>query len=99
VEHSQTWDKKTTETLFSWKTTYTDLLFISHTRTVTPRYQPPSMEDSVTSHCITLTLFGQTIKLREPFQETRKLGTLRAPTLHWQVINNNMHHNTNTEHT
>ena len=60
VEHSRTWNEKATETLFSRKTPYTDLLFISHTRTVTPRYQPHSMTDSVTSHCITPTLFGQT---------------------------------------
>jgi hypothetical protein len=49
VEHSRTWNEKATETLFSRKTPYTDFLFISHTRTVTPRYQPPSMADSVTS--------------------------------------------------
>ena len=34
--------------------------------THTPRYLPLSMTDSVTLHCITLTLLGSTIKLQEP---------------------------------
>ena len=46
-------EQRATELLFSRKTlmkqTFFLSLFISHTRTVTPRYQPPSMEDSVTS--------------------------------------------------
>ena len=90
VEHLRTWTKGPLR-FYSVGKPYRPS-FISHTRTVTPRYQPPSMADSVTSHCITLILFGQTIKLREPSQETRKLGTLRAPTPHWRAINNNMHH-------
>jgi hypothetical protein len=61
--------------------------------------KPPSMADSVTSHCITLILFGQTIKLREPSQETRKLGTLRAPTpIGMQYATICTTNNTNTEH-
>ena len=55
-EHSQTWEGKTTEIYCSWKTSYTNFLFISHTRTVTPRYQPPSMADSVTSHILVRTI-------------------------------------------
>ena len=35
------------------------LSFYPHTRTVTPQYLPPSITDSVTSHCITLILIGQ----------------------------------------
>ena len=55
VEQRRTWDKEHLETLFSRKPlipTFFLSLFISHTRTVTPRYQPPSMSDSVTSHCM-----------------------------------------------
>ena len=51
VEHSRTWDEKQLRFISVGKTTYTNLLFISHTGTVTPRYQPPIMADSVTSHC------------------------------------------------
>jgi hypothetical protein len=42
-------DEKATEIYCSRKSSYTNFLFISHTCTVTPRYQPPSMADSVTS--------------------------------------------------
>jgi hypothetical protein len=41
---------------------------------VTPRYLSLSIPDSVTLHCITLTLLGSTIKLQEPSQETRNWG-------------------------
>jgi hypothetical protein len=44
VEHSQTWDEKATETLFSRKTPYTDLLFISQTRTVTVSELPAASQ-------------------------------------------------------
>ncbi len=50
------------------------LLSISHEGTVTPRYLSLSITDPVTSHCITLTLLGSTIKLQEPSQETRNWG-------------------------
>jgi hypothetical protein len=46
--------------------------FYPHDRNLTPRYLSPSITDSVTSHCIKLTLLGSTsIKLQEPSQETR----------------------------
>ena len=46
-------EQEQTELLFSrkplMKSTFFLSLFIFHTRTVTPRYQPPSMADSITS--------------------------------------------------
>jgi hypothetical protein len=57
--------------------------FYPHERTVTPRYLSLSITDSVTSHCITLTLLGSTIKLQEPSQETRNWGLPARNTHHW----------------
>jgi hypothetical protein len=48
--------------------------FYPHEGTVTPQYLALSITDSVTLHCITLTLLGSTIKLQEPSQETRNWG-------------------------
>jgi hypothetical protein len=52
-----------------------------------PTIPPLSITDSVTSHCITLTLLGSTIKLQEPetISGDTKLGTPRAQTHHWHA--------------
>jgi hypothetical protein len=47
VEHARTWDKSKLS-LINQKTRHTDFLFISPVRTVTPRYRPLSITDTVT---------------------------------------------------
>jgi hypothetical protein len=65
--------------LFGRKNTVYQISLHPHERTVTPLYQSLSVTDSesvtsVTSHCITLTLLGSTIKVQEPSQETKNWG-------------------------
>jgi hypothetical protein len=52
---------------------------------VTPRYLSLSITDSVTSHCITLTLLGSTIKLQEPFRRQETGDSHRTSTHHWRA--------------
>jgi hypothetical protein len=59
--------------------------FYPHERTVTPRYLSLSITDSVTSHCITLTLVGSTIKLQEPFRRQETGDSHRTSTHHWRA--------------
>ncbi len=52
---------------------------------MTPRYLSLSITDSVTSHCITLTLLGSTIKLQEPFRRQETGDSHRTSTHHWHL--------------
>ena len=73
--------------LFGRKNTLYQISFYPHERTVTPLYLSLSITDSVTSHCITLTLLGSTIKLQEPSQETRNWGLPSRTNPHWCATN------------
>ena len=53
---------------------------------MTPRYLSLSVTDSVTSHYITLTLLGSTIKFQEPLWETRNWGLPARTTHFWRTI-------------
>jgi hypothetical protein len=60
---------------------------------VTPRgYRDPTVPilslritDPVTSHCITLTLLGSTVKLQEPFRRQETGDSHRTSTHHWRA--------------
>jgi len=57
--------------------------FYPHERTVTPRYLPLSITDSVTLHCITLTLLGQPSSCKNLLRRQETGDSLRASTHHW----------------
>ncbi len=100
-EQRQTWQQNKTDFITGTETfcTRNSLSFYPHARTVTPRYLPPSITDSVTSHCITLILIGQTIKLpgKSQNQENRGLFAHQPPIgLQYTTICSTS--NTKTEH-
>jgi hypothetical protein len=99
--HDRTWKEEQTDFICDCKRFVLRFFLRNCTRLILglgPQTKPPRMtahHGLVTSHCITLILRGQTIKLLSKstlIANPRKLGTLCTPTLHWPAIPNNMQH-------